>query len=262
MLDLQLANDLDIAIDAYISREQPAYAQAFAKDAFMSGSLGKVYPGLQRAAMALNNKEIRNLWGQPNNVGNTGGPSARAHGTFTWTPGETGIFTCQAAMPNIEDNFYYMMPLDVNPDREPNWFVDSRLFRIVDLSGWQALEWQFQRTGADLITHNCAYQLSIPSKQVRYFKYTNPQAWIPIPSIPFPDLTLPLSIQGEFRTGKDITTHVSLTLNGKKYDVGVTQPANDERRNLPKLTIAFQVDPNKLGKVCSLQVGDTELRAA
>jgi hypothetical protein len=171
-----------------------------------------------------------------------------------WTPCDPALFTCNG-VPKQEDNFYFYMPLPM-PAVLPWMVVDDRAHKIADLTNWQGLEWQEQITLNGKI-YNMAYQFSL-SSGVRIYDKTHEQ-WIATPNqIPLPDFTKGVKTRCLFALGTSGVTHVSITINGVPYPVGVTQAATPTK-NANKFTIAEQVDP-KPGGACALSVGNVELR--
>lgn len=215
---------------------------------------GRIYSNLQQLMADPGNKENLFRWTQPSNAGNTGGPSGKKHGTFTWVPGQ-GLGVWPIA--EQEDNFYLYMLLPP-PVTAPTLFNDFRTHQIQNLAGWQALEFEQQLTWFGRI-HNMAWQFAIVEKAVRYFDYQHSK-WIAT-TIPLPDLTKPVTTIAEFAvdTVAGTTTHIALTVNGVRYPVGITQTAAPTT-GANKLTIAEQIDPQQAGKACSLLIGNIELR--
>ena len=227
------------------------------EDAFISG-IGYVYGNLQRWPMNSQNKEGLFTWTQPGNVGNDPGQIGAGHPTTqaSLTPGDVAQFTAKSPV-GVYANAYFYMALPV-PEVMPTRFVDFRTHQIADLSGWQALEFQQQLIWNGKI-YNMAWQFNINGKVVRCFDYTKSQ-WLPLLTIPFPDMTKPLVTICEFAIDSFRTTHVAITINGVRYPVGVRQPATLTTSKANKLTAGEQIDPNNKGLQCAMSVSNIELR--
>jgi hypothetical protein len=253
--DILSTTTLD-AISTDVQAAMMVNAQQYAQDEFLAGRIGQAYLGLHHYPEAA--RELLNHWTQPGNVGNdpqnigTGKPTA----SYTFTPDDPAILTA-VGPPNDYANIYLYMKLS-QPPSTIRRIVDMRAFQIKDLTGWQALEFQWQFTQGGL-TKNGAWQANMVRKVWRYFDYTNTK-WVDFPSIPFPEWTIiPVNIAAEFALDGSSVTHESLTLNGVKYLVGIKQNATPTK-NADKATIAVQIDPKK-GGACALAISQCDLRS-
>lgn len=224
-------------------------------NAFLFDQIGVAFTDLHLLPTAPQESQVG--WFQPGNVGNSGGGSAKAHGTSTWIPG--ALVTTKPVIPY--DNFYFVLDLPV-PETAPSRFVSVRQHSINNLNGWQALEFEhhFQWNGK---IYNMAWQFDIADKAVRYFHYTGDpktEDWVST-KIPLPSLTDLVTV-AEFSidTLTGTVTHVALTINGKLYPVNVTQQATAKPGIPNKLTIAEQMDSTAKPVPFSMTIGQCDLR--
>ena len=131
-----------------------------------------VYPGMEKFEVFLQDKKIPFQWIQPGNVGNTGGGSSSAHGTFSWTPGSNG--TLITVVPkNISpksDNFFFYSVLPYPT------IVPSRLrfaagnYSVITAKDWQnsqQIEFQIEEF-RDGFQYTCGWAVN-PSLGLRYW---------------------------------------------------------------------------------------------
>lgn len=186
-------------------------------------------------------------WWQAGNTGNSGGASAKPHGTYQWYQAVPELVTVNPMA--AFDNFLYVMTFPL-PAHLPDYLVlgfDNFSVLPDHLGRLQALECQLElRDGLNV--YNFAWQLDVGgSKQVRAFKY-EPDAkgdWFAVPGVSLPDVSQPLSLKAEFRLDRQLmtATHDCLWLNGVRHQVSVTQAATPASGPI-ELSVAFQVDPN------------------
>lgn len=221
-------------------------------EAFLMGEIGLEYTNLQNYPQS--DKEGTTGWYQPGNVGNTGGGSAKPHGTSIWTAGPVAAVSARPAGPY--DNFYWVKDLPV-PLNAPTRLVSVRQHSVSNVAGWQALEFEHQLQWAGRV-YNMAWQFDIADKAVRYFDYTT-SAWIAtkvsMPSLA--DLVTVAEFSIDTLTGT--VTHVALTINGMVYPIGVTQAA-PAKAGPNKLTIAEQMDSTATPVTIAMTVGQCDLR--
>lgn len=197
-------------------------------------------------------------WSQPGNVGNKGGGNkVKPHGSFDWIPASglstPAIFSCQA----IDwDNFYLYM-------RFPNLWsatLPSRLTMVHVFGGSpipiQAIEWQCQITDEQNRTHNMAFQLEVPRKEVSIYDKAT-ELWEPTKGIPFPDFSNPVTVVSEFALDPGSTTHVAISFNGVRYPIGTTKTTVKQQLG-QKYTTGIQIDPKKNAS-CLLDVGNARV---
>lgn len=251
-----LSNTTLAAISTDVQAAMVLNAQQYAEEEFLYGRIGTEHTDLQyRAEFPV---EHEGLWNQPGNVGNDPGSIGAGKPTagYNFTPGKTATLSAKGPAGAYANVYLYMrLP---TPTTLPKRLVDSRTFQIQDLSGWQALEFQSQITMAGL-TYNLAWQANIVKKVWRVFNFTATQ-WMESLSIPFPDFTKPVILAAAFALDGQSATHVTLTINGTKYPVGIQQAATPTK-NADKFTTAVQIDP-KPGGSCALQISQHDVRFA
>lgn len=246
-----LSNTTLAAISTDVQAAMVLNAQQYAEEEFLAGRIGEAYLGLQNYPDI--GAESLNCWYQKPNVGNTPPIKPKPHGTYTWTPGPSGLFTFAAA-PTNEDNFYRFMMV-----KQPAKFYtsarDTREYVLLNLPGWQGMEWQFQLQGWG-VKITAAYQLST-SSGVRVWDMTL-NNWKKI-NVPLPDLSQPVVADCKYSMNAKELTHETITLNGKEYEVGNVQPTVASAAT--KFTICDQVDP-KVGGIGSFKANDISVRLA
>lgn len=230
-----------------------AAAQKLSEDAFLYGRNGE-YLDLQRVAEAT--KETIGRWHYNGNVGNDPGNigSGNPTATYTWTPGDTAILTAKGSLLG-QANVYFYMPLELTLAL-PRRIVDHRIHQIADPRPWRAPEFQWQqiRNGA---LHNGAIQFNLLTKKLRYFVYGG--TWLEFANQPpFPDFSKPVETYTEYALDAKSTTHVAITINGSRYELGVTNQTF-AKAVADKFTIAVQIDPLKDGN-CTLAISACDLR--
>lgn len=220
-------------------------------NAFLYDQIGVAFTDLHLLPPAPAESQVG--WFQPGNVGNSGGGSAKAHGTSTWIPG--ALVTAKPVIPY--DNFYFVLDLPV-PESAPSRFVSVRQHSINNLNGWQALEFEHQLQWNGRV-YNMAWQARVAEMLWYYFDYNTSQ-WVPtpIPVKAFSGLTTIAEFEIDVLAGT--CTHVSLTINGKLYPVNVTQPATAKRGVPNKLTIAEQMDSTSTPIPITMTIGQCDLR--
>lgn len=221
------------------------------EDAFLTGELGTAHTNLH--LYPESGQEGLSSWFQPGNSGNSGGASPKPHGTSVWTPGNPTTVTVKPAGPY--DNFYFVkdLPIVLPPSR----LVSVRQHSIVNLSGWQALEFEQELHWGGCV-YNMAWQFDLANKLVRYFDYTD-SVWLQT-RIALPPLNGLLTV-AEFAVDPvaQTTTHVALTINGVRYLVNVTQKATPKTGLGTKLTIAEQMDSTAVPVPITMTIGQCDL---
>lgn len=195
------------------------------------------------------------------NLANSDPTKPAPHGSYVWIPadqenGTDATLRWNPAAPY--DNLFFFMVLPT-PAVQPTMLADIRNYTGLVGTNPQALEMDFQLTWAGK-THNMAYQFNALKKIMSYFKFSEPKDWIPLPSVPFPDLTRPLQIVAEYSIDAQSTTHRAITLNGAVFPVNVTQAATPNPTWANKLTTAVQLDANGLGQPLSIGINKHEIR--
>jgi hypothetical protein len=193
---------------------------------------------LANPPITLSGLEYAPDWRFPGNAGNTGGPSAAPHGSLTWgtMPAPNGWWISQLKGAIPYDTFYCFRKSfnsDMNPYTRFRYSFDIFYSTATDIAGAQAFEWELQKCIGGYV-YNMAFQIDFKdSKKIRYFKYVLPlsnAAWIAteIP-VDFSVFTAgkAISLASNFLLDhtEHTTTHVSVEIAGKSYNIGVTQPA-------------------------------------
>lgn len=227
-----------------------AKVQKQTEDDFLYGRNGEFLDLQRRPESKI---ETIGSWHYNGNVGNDPDKIGPGHPTaaYSWTPGDTGILT---ATGSVGVNVYLYMPLPM-PATLPRRVVDCRTHRILNTATWRAPEFQFQFV-KDGQLHNAALQWHLLTKKLKYFIYGD--TWHEFPfQPPFPDFTKPVQTYAEFAMDAKTTTHVSVTINGATYPLGVTNPTFPKVQ-ADKFTVGVQIDP-QVGS-CALQISQHDVR--
>lgn len=191
-------------------------------------------------------------WIQPGNVGNTGGGSAKPHGTYTITQitdVENPFIVVRTAPLGAYDNYYWYQKLGAKQATKFTWIGELAFPSDIDLNACQAFEWEMQQADNNYV-YNMAWQMNFAGGGVmRYFDFVN-KAWkttntkINIDkALLGPEMYLKLISEFVIDHEKHTCTHASLTMGETKYDVNVTQPAKIGASS-NYLNYAFQMDTN------------------
>lgn len=204
-------------------------------------------------AKTTDNIEVPGVW--IDSGGHTGqsnpGTNKTPHGTFAWTQGTFTnpgriFFTPGGGWDNafIYEHFAYSLPTLVR---------QRRIFSMLPTDAVQenCVEWQDELISKALgCKFNLGWQWNRSAKIFRYFDQ-NAQTWRTSP-VPYVELgATPIEVIGEFILDpvNRTTTHIALTVAGKRTAVNVTQPATPAPGANDKYTISLiQLDSLGLGK--------------
>jgi hypothetical protein len=207
-----------------------------------SGGGGNVIPSQSRTISEI---QAINNWKQPGNAGDTGGPNpSLPSGTMIWTP---GAIATQLIQPNYPyNNAYWYLPLGAF--NWANYFIYDMQVQYANntaISVSQALEFELQQNVNDQI-FNMAWQADFGGGFWRTFDKAN-RRWVAtnirVSRSLFSNSAW-VSISAEYSRTASTTTHVSLTINGVRYGVGVTRPSVPAVQS-DYLNAAYQLDSNK-----------------
>jgi hypothetical protein len=204
-------------------------------------------------AKTTDNIEVPGVW--IDSGGHTGqsnpGTNKTPHGTFQYTPGTFTspariFFTPGGGFDNafIYEHFGYALPTLVR---------QRRIFSMLptDAAQENCVEWQDEWISKSLACKfNLGWQWNRSAKIFRYFDQIA-QTWRTSP-VPYVELgTSPIEVIGEFILDPiaKTTTHVALTVAGKRTPVNVTQAATPAPGANDKYTISLiQMDSLGFGK--------------
>jgi hypothetical protein len=207
----------------------------------------------------------------PNTWIDSGGHTAQSnpstskipHGTFNGTPGTDTAPARVNFNPGAGwDDLYLYQKKDM-PPQLPKYVIDIRAFSMLPADravvNCNEFQQQFSWKGK---TYNCAWQVNYPAKLFRYFDH-NAQQWRPS-EVPFVDIgQAPVILMSEFILDPvaGTTTHVALSINGVRTEVGVTQPATPTPNAADKYTISLcQLDALGKGLPFGLNIHNREAR--
>jgi hypothetical protein len=202
------------------------------------------------ATILASNLELLTNWIQPGAVGNSYGSTAT--GTFLFTAGNPATWSAQGNAPYADGYYYRTLGTTFNALTHFQYDLQVSFPTAGDLNACQAIEFELQQNVGGMV-HNMAIQADfLGTGKWTYFHFTNnaSAAWIPTNITVDKNLFALgtyVSISAQFIVDHvaHTTTHVSLTINGTVYPIGVTQAAT-ALVDHDYVNAAFQIDCNGL----------------
>lgn len=209
--------------------------------------------------------EVPNVWIDSGGHTAQSNPSTSKipHGTFTGTPGTDKAPARANFNPGAGWDDLYLYKRNDTPPQLPKYVIDIRAFSMLptDRTAVNCNEFQQQFTSNGK-TYNCAWQVNYPAKLFRYFDH-NAQQWRPS-EVSFVDIgSTPVILMSEFILDPvaGTTTHVALSVNGARTEVGITQNATPAPGADDKYTISLcQLDALGKGLPFGLNIHNCEAR--
>lgn len=191
--------------------------------------------------MIIDNLEQLSDWVQPDNAGDSGGPSSKPSGKFTMTPAMPCIFNAAGAYPYNNGYFYRNIAGSWDSTTYFVYRLRFMLPTIADLAACQAIEFELQQNVGSRI-YNMAWQADIKgSGYWRTFNYSK-SIWEPTAISVFIAAGEWTVVEATFLRGGDATlTHLTLSLNGKLTPINITREATAKVES-DYFHAAFQLD--------------------
>lgn len=265
-LSQQLKDELtQRAAEVKALNDQIAGLNAFAEDAFRSAlATATCFQGMQRwQADPTTSREQLGVW--IDSGGHTAqsnpGTNPTPHGNFFWKPGDDQAPARFDFLPGGPFDNVFVYERFPMPATLPTFFVDKRTVSLsaADRAHINCLEWQ-QEITKDGKRYNMGWQMNFTSKVVRIFDY-NQQTWRTA-QVPFIDPgTDQFELMTEHRLDVDKTTHIAISVNGRRSEVNVSQPATSVAGAADKYTVSlFQLDSDSHGDAVGVNLHKAESR--
>lgn len=244
----QQISDLSSQLDALVTSQDAEIKRLTSQDSALAADAASwvTFSRLEAAPVYAKDTKTPFQWIQPGNVGNTGGGSSDAHGTFTWHPSDAGTritVTPAHISPKSDDFFFYMVlpypesaPLRLRASAR-NWSCASP----ADFSSCQQIEGpQLEYLGGGFQYTLC---YSVTGRGVLQY-WAGVKKWQPVPNAPTFSLGRPTPIAAEFAIDPTAHTYtyVSLRLGDRTLTPAVTVPAIAIPESRRELSVAVQLD--------------------
>jgi hypothetical protein len=209
-------------------------------------SLPTVHAGIEKHPLVLKDQKIPFEWFQAGNTGNTGGGSARPHGTCSWKTGKET--TISIAPAGAYDNFFFycVLPLPSRPPRRLRWSVSNWNGKTAaDWSKSQQFEFQIEEFRGGY-QYTCAWAIN-PSVGLRYWATDK---WVAFDGgKTVNNLSAATAIISECSLDQTAHTYTYewIVVNGVTMPVGITVPCHTASASAKQYSVAVQLDATSAG---------------